>query len=492
MTGLKLAKAWPKDADTILVGLRDLDGKVQLSGWTPAADKAFAKRHGAGLQAVAESIGALPKAGTARLVVDGSTRIVVVGLGSGRPGTAAVAKAAGAGLRAATASEAKPVRHAAVSFGLEGPDQIKAAAEGALQAAYRFAPVSAKPAPGVIEQITVVGPADADAERAVTLAEATARGVNRARDLVNCPPNLLAPADLAAKAQELANKTKATVQVFDEAALAEGGFGGHLAVGSGSARPPRLVRVAWAPRGAKTHVALVGKGITFDSGGLDIKPPASMETMKGDMSGAAACLGAVLAAAELGLKVKVTAWLCSAENLPGGSAYRPSDVLTIRGGTTVENYNTDAEGRLVLADGLARAAEDNPDLVVDIATLTGAKMVALGNTVNAVFASDDTVADQLLDAAEAAGEMLWHLPITDEAEEALASKVADVKSGGGKGAGALVAAAFLRRFTAGLPWAHLDIAGAEFNQGEAHDIVPAGATGAGVRTLVALVASLAA
>ncbi|MDR1512076.1 MAG: leucyl aminopeptidase [Propionibacteriaceae bacterium] len=489
---LTLKRTLPKDADAVVVGLARCDGRTRLTGWPPDRDKAFAKRAGQSLLSAAEVVGATPKRGEVRQLPDGRQRVVVVGLGEGALEPGPVRQAVATAVRAAGGTEDHPVRHVAVSLGLDGPEFVKAIAEGALLGAYRYQPISAKTPPVGLERLTLIGPADAAAKRACDLARATARAVVRARDLVNRPPNLLAPADLAAKAEEWALAAGAKCEVLDERALEEQGFGGLVAVGSGSARPPRLVKVTWAPRGAQTHVALVGKGITFDSGGLDIKPAPSMVTMGGDMSGAADCLAAAVAAAELKLKVRVTAWLCCAENMPSGTAYRPSDVLTIRGGTTVENYNTDAEGRLVLADGLARAAEDGPDLIVDVATLTGAKMIALGQTTNAVFASDDTVADQLIDAAEAAGESFWHLPITDEAEESLRSKVADVKSGGKREGGALVAAAFLRRFTAGAPWAHLDIAGSNFNEGEPKGVLASGATGVGVPTLVALLTSLAA
>jgi leucyl aminopeptidase len=326
---------------------------------------------------------------------------------------------------------------------------------------------------------------------AVAVGETVARAVARACDWVNQPPNLLGPAELAAAAAALAKQSGLTVETADEAALAARGFGGLLAVGGGSVRPPRLVQVTWAPPAAHTSVALVGKGIVFDSGGLNLKPLSGMATMKSDMAGAAACLAAIAAAAELNLPVKVTAWLALAENLPSGSAYRPSDVITVYGGVTVENHNPDAEGRIVLADALARAAEDAPDLILDVATLTGACVVALGNQTMGLMASDASVAAQVLAAAEAAGEPAWRLPITEEAAAALASQTADLKSGGKREGGALLAAAFLRHFTAGRPWAHLDIAGPAFLAGDPSRSQTAGATGAGVRTLIALLRAAA-
>jgi leucyl aminopeptidase len=285
-----------------------------------------------------------------------------------------------------------------------------------------------------------------------------------------------------------------TIDVLDETALSEGGYGGLMAVGGGSSRPPRLVRLSYSPKGAKFHLALVGKGITFDTGGLNLKPAEGMYAMKCDMAGAATVLGAVHAIAQLGLKIKVTAYGALAENMPSGSAYRPSDVLTMYGGKTVENGNSDAEGRLVMADALARANEDHPDLVVDVATLTGACVVALGNRTAGLMATDDATADLVLDAAEAAGEDIWQLPIPEEVRDKLDSKVADLRStAGDRWAGALVAAAFLREFVAdGTPWAHLDIAGPAFLDGKPYGYVAQGGTGAGVRTLIALARSLAA
>ncbi len=236
---------------------------------------------------------------------------------------------------------------------------------------------------------------------------------------------------------------------------------------------------------------LVGKGITFDSGGLDIKSADSMYTMKHDMAGAASVVAAVLAIAELGIKTKVIAYGALAENMPSGTAFHPSDVLTIYGGKTVENANTDAEGRLVLADALVKASEDTPDLLVDVATLTGACIVALGERVAGLMAREDETVDQLLDAAEAAGELFWQLPIPEEAKEKLKSKVADIKSTGDRYGGASSAAAFLAEFVPeGIRWAHLDIAGPAFNTHSGYYYVSEGATGMSVRTLVALAKGL--
>ena len=248
---------------------------------------------------------------------------------------------------------------------------------------------------------------------------------------------------------------------------------------------PRLVELAYSPRGAKKHLALVGKGITFDSGGLSIKPAQGMGDMKSDMAGAAAVLHTVLAAAALELPVKVTGWLCLAENMPSGTAQRPSDVITQRGGTTVEVLNTDAEGRLVLADGLVAAREEKPDTLVDIATLTGAQMVALGPRVSAVMGTDETRA-AVVEAAARAGEQFWPMPLPVELRASLSSKVADLANIGDRMGGMLVAGLFLKEFVGDTPWAHLDIAGPAFNEAGAHGYTPVGGTGVGVRTLLSL------
>ncbi len=281
--------------------------------------------------------------------------------------------------------------------------------------------------------------------------------------------------------------------VLDEMRLAELGCGGILGVGAGSSAPPRLVELTYAPRGAKTHLALVGKGITFDSGGLTIKPAASMNEMKQDMAGAAAVIQATLAIAELGLPIKVSTFAPMAENMLSGDATRPGDVLTMYGGTTVEVQNTDAEGRLVLADALVRATEQKPDLILDVATLTGHMVVALGDKIAGVMGSPEVVA-RVVDASKSAGEVHWPMPIPEGMDERIrSSKVADlaqhdwIRWGGG-----LFAGAFLREFTAGLPWAHLDIAGPAFISGGASGHHTPGGTGWAVATLVDVARSLSA
>jgi leucyl aminopeptidase len=388
----------------------------------------------------------------------------------------------------------KAAQRVAVSFDAVEPEVDRGVAEGALLGAYCYVKAGTPIAAAAIAALVVISPAR-DAE------PPGRRGRRRGRRPCGPRPRLGQHARQRAVSRDVRRggpprwprAAKLEVEVLDEKALARGGFGGILAVGGGSARPPRLVRITYAPRGARTHVALVGKGITFDTGGLNLKPSDGMITMKTDMAGAAAVIAAIAAIAELKLKIRVTAYAAMAENMPSGAAYRPSDVLTMYGGTTVENANSDAEGRLVMADALVRAGEDDPDLTVDIATLTGACIVALGDRVAGLMASDDETADVVLDAAEASGEDFWQLPIPEHIRQNLRSEVADlVSSGTSRYGGALTAAAFLQEFVRdGDRWAHLDIAGPSWNAGTAYDYVAKGGTGSGVRTLVALARRLA-
>lgn len=410
--------------------------------------------------------------------------LALVGVGAtSQPDAEALRRAAGAATQALTG-----VSSIGLAFPADDAAAVAAVAEGALLGAYAFTryrepEAAARPA----ERVVILTPRARDraAARAVERAVVLARAVNGVRDLVNTAPVDLYPEAFAEIARTAARGTKVKVTVLDEKALAAGGYGGLVAVGQGSVRPPRLVRLSWAPARAKRSVAIVGKGITFDSGGLSIKPAKGMVTMKLDMAGAAAVLHTVLAAAALELPVKVTGWLCLAENMPSGSAQRPSDVITQRGGKTVEVLNTDAEGRLVLADGLAAAVEEKPDAVVDIATLTGAQMVALGSRVSAVMGTD-TLRGQVVAAATAAGEQFWPMPLPAELRSSLKSTVADLANIGDRNGGMLVAGLFLQEFVGDTPWAHLDIAGPAFNEGQGWGYTPTGGTGVGVRTLLRL------
>ena len=309
------------------------------------------------------------------------------------------------------------------------------------------------------------------------------------RNLVNIPASDLTPVKFADIAEAYGKSEKSlSVRIWDENELEKDGFGGILGVGQGSVNPPRLVRVEYKARGAKSTLALVGKGITFDSGGLSIKPAKSMETMKTDMTGAATVLETVVAASRLGVKTNLVAWLCLAENMPSGSATRPGDVLTMYSGRTVEVNNTDAEGRLVLGDGLARAVEEKPDAVIDVATLTGAQIVALGGRISGVMGTDET-RNEIIEAADAAGEDMWPMPLPDHLKSGFDSLVADTKNSGGRGGGMLSAGLFLAEFVGDTPWAHIDIAGPSFNEEGPFGSTPKGGTGVAVQTLLAWIES---
>jgi leucyl aminopeptidase len=372
----------------------------------------------------------------------------------------------------------------ALALPAASPAEAEAVATGALLGGYSFRRYRSAPA----TDVTVTLLTSEDNAPAVHRAQLIADAVNLSRDLINTAPLHLPPAALAAEAERVAAESGITAEVLDEDALAAGGYGGILAVGQGSSRPPRLVRLSYSHPDATKTVAFVGKGITFDSGGLSLKPPKSMETMKCDMSGAAAVLSATSAIARLGLPVNVVGYMPLAENMPGGAAQRPSDVITIHGGKTVEVLNTDAEGRLVLADALDRSGADDPDLVVDIATLTGAATVALGRRTTGVMGSDDQVAAWVADTMREAGEPAWAMPLPEELRKGLDSPVADLANvSGAREGGMLVAGLFLREFAPDdVAWAHLDIAGPAFNEGSAYGYTPKGGTGAAVRSLVAI------
>ncbi|MCD1144097.1 leucyl aminopeptidase [Kocuria sp. LUK] len=426
--------------------------------------------------------------------------VVLTGLGTpaGDPDARAEAlrRAAGAAVRRLAGRDS-----AVLALPAGTPEEAAAVAEGAALGAFAFAHQRAATAGAVktpLASAVVHAPEVPKAAlgRALERAAALGRGVRAARTLVDLSPNVTSPEAVAEYARRAARGTKVSVRVLGGKELAEGGYGGLVGVGQGSVNGPRLVRLDYAPARASRHVAYVGKGITFDSGGLSLKPAASMMTMKSDMAGAAAVLAAVLTAAELRLPVRVTGWLCLAENLPSATATRPGDVITIRGGRTVEVLNTDAEGRLVLADGLVAACEEGPDAVVDIATLTGAQMVALGTRTAGVMGDDD-LRSAVVDAARAAGEDAWPMPLPEHLRASLDSKVADLKNIGDKHGGMLVAGLFLREFAGGtgdtrIPWAHIDIAGPSFNESSPWGYTPAEGTGAGVRTLVRLLEDTAA
>ena len=404
-------------------------------------------------------------------------------------------------LRRATGAAARALagtRKVGLALPAETPEDAAAVVEGALLGAYafrRYRVTSSKRIKPAVESFSLVSGSGRDkaVKAAVARAHTVVEAVHLARDWVNVPPADLPPATFATEAVAAAKAAGVSVQVLDEKALAKAGYGGILGVGKGSSRPPCMVKLSYKGGRGTTHLALVGKGITFDSGGLSLKPPAAMEWMKSDMGGAAAIIATITAIARLGLDITVTAWAPMAENMPSGTAQRPSDVLTIYGGTTVEVLNTDAEGRLILADGIVRACEDKPDVLIDVATLTGAQLVALGSRTSAVMANDDALRAAIVAAAGAAGEQMWPMPLPVELRASMESTVADIANMGDKYGGMLVAGMFLKEFVAdGIRWAHLDIAGPAYNDAAPHGYTSKGGTGHAVRTLVRLAEDLAA
>jgi leucyl aminopeptidase len=482
------------DADALVIGVfQGHDGPV-LTLSTDEIDLTAALT-ALGATGKAEEITKIPTTGRLATPV-----VVAVGLGP-EPVAAGAApaerqaylerlrRAAGTAARDLASGFSGRAKRIAIALPAGEPDEAEAVALGGLLGGYAFRKYrTTASAPGDLEQIVYTAHEDA-ARRARILADAMAL----VRDLVNTAPADMVPADLAAVAERTAAAHGLGVQVLDENELAKEGFGGILAVGMGSTHPPRLVRLEYSHPDAVSTVVFAGKGITFDSGGLSLKPPKAMETMKADMSGAAAVLAALQVVAELGPAVNVVGYLPLAENMPGGGAQRPSDVITIYGGKTVEVLNTDAEGRLVLADALARAQADRPSLLIDVATLTGAQTVALGNRMAGVMASDDSLAAEIADAAKRAGEAMWPMPLPEDLRKGLDSTVADIANvSGDRSGGMLSAGLFLREFVPdGVRWAHLDIAGPAYNDGGPYGYVPKGGTGAAVRTLVQIAADVA-
>lgn len=412
---------------------------------------------------------------------DGPTsEALLIGLGDDVD-VESVRRAAGIAARAAKgyATVATVLHH----VDLDGA--ANAVVTGTLLGAYTFDEYKSDPKPSKIAALTLVGDTDDDE---IAAASAVANGVILARDLVNRPAGDKPPTALADIASSLS--VDLDVKVYDEDEIVEAGFGGLIAVNLGADRPPRMVVMRYSPEGADKTVAFVGKGIVFDSGGLSIKPAAGMETMKTDMAGAAAVFGAVKAIAELGLGVNVIAITPLTENLTGGSAQKPGDVMRAYNGKTIEVLNTDAEGRLVLADGLSLAAENEPDLIVDIATLTGACKVALGPSIGGLFALDDDAADLVGGAAHAAGEKMWRMPLDAEYKSLIESDIADMKNTAGRWGGAITAGLILSEFVGDTPWVHLDVAGPARADKSEH-YISKGGTGFGVRTLVEVARSLA-
>jgi leucyl aminopeptidase len=431
-----------------------------------------------------------------RLVVSSLPVASVLTIGLGKPSDEwpadVIRRAAGTAARALGSAEAAVTTLAALD--------LDAAVEGLILGSYRFTEFrtskTAPKDPG-LRKITVLSTAkDAKAQAAHAAAVATA--VATARDFVNTPPSHLFPDEFAKRAKALGESVGLEVEVLDDKALQKAGYGGVIGVGKGSSRLPRLVRLthhgsklAKKPKQAK-KVALIGKGITFDTGGISIKPAASMHYMTGDMGGAAAVIATVALAAQRELPIDVIATVPMAENMPSSTAQRPGDVLTQYGGTTVEVLNTDAEGRLILADAIARACEDNPDYLIETSTLTGAQTVALGARTPGVMGSDD-FRDRVAAISQQVGENGWPMPLPDELKDDLTSTVADLANvSGQRFAGMLVAGVFLREFVAdGVNWAHIDVAGPAYNTGSPWGYTPKGGTGVPTRTMFAVLEDIA-
>ncbi len=492
MTSLQLRTANPAKTrtDVVVVGVRETGDGPQVAPGAEEVGKAFGRR----LRPLFSALGVTGKAGeTHRVPTDkaiNAPMLVLVGLGR-ELDQVAVRRGAGAAARAVTNAAS-----VTVALPTDTPELVRAVTEGWLLGGYRYdtyRTVKGEPGAGTVTLLSDIARRK-EAETAFEEAQVIAEAVAATRDWVNAPAADLTPPEFARQAADAAKVAgrKVKVTVLDEDQMAELGCGGILGVGGGSDAPPRLVELRYAPRGARAHLALVGKGITFDSGGYSIKPAASMNEMKTDMGGAAAVIQATIAIARLGLPIKVTTYAAMAENMVSGRAMRPGDVLTMYGGKTVEVLNTDAEGRLVMADALVRATEEDPDVIVDVATLTGHMQIALGDRVAGAMGSEEIV-DGLLASAETAGEALWPMPIPEEMSERLTSTIADVlqhdwiRWGGG-----VRAAAFLREFVDGRPWGHLDIAGPAYHPGSAYGHVPSGGTGYAVSTLVEYARALSA
>ncbi len=389
-------------------------------------------------------------------------------------------------------------RHARVGVELpsgtevDGPAARQALAEGISLASYTFGEYKADAKPPKLSRVDVAGGAGVKNQRGLDRGGILARGQCLARDLVNEPGGTLTPPVFARRAAAMAKTSGLTAKVWDEAAIKKGKLGGLLGVNRGSTIPPRLVELTYTPKGKATGtIAFVGKGLTFDAGGLSIKTGQGMMTMKCDMGGAAAVVGAMSVLRDLEVKARVRAFVPMTDNMLGGDATRPGDVLKIRNGKTIEVLNTDAEGRLILADGLSLASEAKPDAIVDLATLTGACMVALGPKIAGLMGNNDAWIEQIQNAAATTGERVWHLPLPDDYKKQFESSVADMKNIGTAYGGALTAGLILQEFVAdGLAWAHLDIAGPAFTDAEDGETVKGG-TGYGVRLLAELAESFA-
>ena len=477
-------------ADTLIVNL--FDDVTTPSGATGAVDQAL----GGAISELIASGDLTGKAGEVGVLYPRgaivATRVLVVGLGK-RDGfnLEGVRQAAANGIKQAHKLKAKNVAtivHGAGIGGLDVESAAQATVEGSLLATYRFAATKQLPeSPHEIETLTIMefdGDKLATIEAGSAQAQAIAAGVAIARDLVNMPPNVATPTKMADTAVSIANDHNLKLTVGDRAWAAERNMGGFLAVAKGAGEPPKFIVLEHnGDREDLDTIVLVGKGITFDTGGISIKPSANMGAMKSDMGGAAAVLGAMKVVGAMNLPLRVIGIAPCTENMPDANAYRPADVITASNGTTIEIISTDAEGRMVLADGLVYATQYNPKAVIDLATLTGACVIALGQGMAAgLFSTDDSLRDKLVMAGTAVHERVWPLPLWDDYKDAIKSDVADIKNSGGRFGGVATSAIFLKQFT-DYNWAHLDIAGMALSE-KGNAYTPRGGTGFGVRLLV--------
>jgi leucyl aminopeptidase len=423
-------------------------------------------------------------------------RVIVVGLGpQEKMHTWVIRRASATAARFLQQTGAHQITLALHSeeFSIDLNEQVRTEVEGALSGLYTFKKYKQSNTNGNGQGITRINLLANDANIAtldreknygIVLAEAT----NFARDLVNEPPNVLTPSELANRASAMAKQTGLECEILDRPEMQDLGMGGLLGVAQGSVEPPKFIilRYRGAPQSGEKGMALVGKGITFDTGGISLKPAERMHEMKGDMAGAAAVIGAMYAIAALKPAINVTALVPATENMPGGAAYRPGDILRIMNGKTIEIVNTDAEGRLVLADALSYAVKEGLSPIIDVATLTGGIVIALGSVMSGMFCNDQALSDKIIAAGQVAGEKFWPMPLDEEYEEDIQSDIADIKQTGGRYASSAKAAKILEHFVGDAQWAHLDIAGTDFTDVK-KPYQEKGATGVAVRTLAELV-----
>ncbi|OGO30040.1 MAG: leucyl aminopeptidase [Chloroflexi bacterium RBG_16_56_11] len=424
-------------------------------------------------------------------------RVVVTGLGKKKELTTNKIRGAVAEtlryLRQKNVTSAATIVQGGGVNGIKTEEAVQALTEGAVLGLYTFRRHMTKKENNNVEikELRIVGREGAAMQRAIDSGQVLGEAVNWARDLVNEPSNFMTPSDMAAAARKLAGEYGLKVEVLEKKQMAELGMGGILGVAQGSQQPPRFIILRYKGSGASgLDIALVGKGITFDSGGIDIKPSEGMQEMKGDMAGGASVMATLIALARLKPKINVTALVPATENMPSGTAMKPGDIITAMNGKTIEVLNTDAEGRLILADALSYAKKLGAKAIIDVATLTGACRVALGEICTGAFTNDQALLDKVMAATRETGELTWQLPMFDEYREQLKSDIADIKNIGGRYGGAITAAKFLADFIDGTPWVHLDIAGtSETDKEKGYQVK--GATGVPVRTLVNVILSMA-